>query len=335
MKLKPLRLTTALLLTGALASPIAANAELKSLTIGTNPSGTVFYLLGGGFAKLFQQKLKIRSVAQPNGGASVYLPLLDNGEMPLGMASSIESTLAYGGKAPFKRPMSNIRALARVWKIPYSYLVRNDSGIKSVADLKGKRVMVDMPTNASLSLLNKAILKSGGLTEASVQAMTSGGLIKGVDAVAEGRADAAPIATGVPALKKSHASVPGGLRILPLGDELSEAQFSDLLPGVGHWMHPPMKTRPYIDGKTKVALYSAFLNASASMEDDDVYKLAKTLHENWEQLRKDYPPLRGVKQAELAPATNTVPYHPGAIRFYKEAGLWTAAHDTQQASIAK
>ncbi|MFK7964055.1 MAG: TAXI family TRAP transporter solute-binding subunit [Burkholderiaceae bacterium] len=335
MSIKPLRLTAALLVTGALVTPFTVHAELKSLTIGTNPSGTVFYLLGSGFAKLYQQKLKIRSVAQPNGGASVYLPLLDNGEMPLGMASSIESTLAYGGKAPFKRPMSNIRALARVWKIPYSFLVRNDSGIKSVADLKGKRVMVDMPTNASLTLLNKAILQTGGLTESGVQAMTSGGLIKGVDAVAEGRVDAAPIATGVPALKKSHAAVPGGLRILPLGDAVAESEFTKRLPGVGFWAHPPMKTRPYVDGKTKVALYSAFLNASSSLTDDDAYKLAKTLHENWEQLRKDYPPLRGVKQAELAPATNTVPYHPGAVRFYKEVGLWTADHDTQQASLAQ
>jgi len=94
-------------------------------------------------------------------------------------------------------------------------------------------------------------------------------------------------------------------------------------------------TRPYIVGETKVALYSAYLNASASMADDDVYKLAKTLHENWEQLRKDYPPLRGVKQTELAPASNTVPYHPGAVRFYKETGLWTAEHDARQASLLK
>ncbi|MGB7180514.1 MAG: TAXI family TRAP transporter solute-binding subunit [Burkholderiaceae bacterium] len=312
-----------------------AKAEIKSLTIGTNPSGTVFYLLGGGFAKLFQQELKIRSVAQPNGGASVYLPLLDNGEMSLGMVSSIESALAYSGTAPFNKPMSNVRALAMVWNIPYAFIVREDSGIRSVAELKGKKVMITMPTNASLTNLNIASLKTGGLTEQDVTAMTSGGLIKGVEAVTEGRADAAPIATAVPALSKAHNSVPGGLRILPMGDAVSDAEFSAMVPGVSMWMHPPMKSRPYVRDKTKVALYGAYLNISGSMADDDAYLLTKTVHENWEKFQKDYPPTRGVKQNQLAPVPNAIPYHNGAVRFYKEAGLWTADHDKAQASLLK
>lgn len=312
-----------------------AHAEMKSLTIGTNPSGTVFYLLGGGFAKLFQQKLKIRSVAQPNGGASVYIPLLDNGEMQLGMVSSIESAMAYNGVAPFKKPLRGVRTLARVWNIPYAYLVREDSGIKTIADLKGKKVMVTMPTNASLTVLNKLSLRTGGLTEQDVNVMTSGGLIKGVNAVAEGRADAAPIATAVPALKKAHASVPGGLRIIPMGDKISDESFAKELPGVSLWTHPPMKPRPYVRGKTKVALYSAYLNISAAMADDDAYLLAKTVHENWDKFRKDYPPARSVKQAALAPVPSAIPFHPGAIRFYKEVGLWTGAHDAAQAALIK
>lgn len=312
-----------------------AVADMKSLTIGTNPSGTVFYLLGGGFAKLFQQKLKIRSVAQPNGGASVYIPLLDNGEMPLGMVSSIESAMAYNGVAPFKKSMHNIRALARVWNIPYAYLVREDSGIRTMADLKGKKVMVTMPTNASLTVLNKLLLKTGGLSESDITVMTSGGLIKGVNAVSEGRADAAPIATAVPALRKAHASVPGGLRIIPAGDVVSAPDFERLLPGVNFWVHPEMKPRPYVRGKTKVALYSSFLNISGSMQDDDAYLLAKTVYENWEKFRKDYPPARSVQQDKLAPVPNAIPFHAGAIRFYKEVGLWTDAHDAAQSALMK
>lgn len=325
----------AVLACGVLLGTRPVAAEMKSLTIGTNPSGTVFYLLGGGFAKLFQQKLKIRSVAQPNGGASVYIPLLDNGEMPLGMVSSIESAMAYNGVAPFKKPLRNIRVLARVWNIPYAFLVREDSGIRSMADLKGKKVMIEMPTNASLTVLNKLFLQTGGLAESDVNIMTSGGLIKGVGAVSEGRADAAPIATAVPALKKAHASVPGGLRIIPVGDAMTSEQFAAKLPGVNFWVHPEMKSRPYVRGKTKVALYSSFLNISGSMQDDDAYLLAKTVHENWDKFRKDYPPARSVKQDKLAPVPNAIPFHPGAIRYYKEAGLWTEAHDAAQAALLK
>ena len=54
---------------------------------------------------------------------------------------------------------------------------------------------------------------------------------------------------------------------------------------------------------------------------------------NWKKLQKDYPPLRGVPQNALAPAHNAMPYHPGAIRYWKEVGLWTAANDKQQAKL--
>jgi len=72
---------------------------------------------------------------------------------------------------------------------------------------------------------------------------------------------------------------------------------------------------------------------SASLSDDDAYKLIKTLHENWEKLREDYPPLRSVARDKLALVDVTAPYHPGAIRYFKEVGLWTDAHDAKQASF--
>ena len=80
--MKFLKSTTTLTLAAAVgafaltnASP--AQAELKSITVGSNPAGSTYFLLAGGFAKLFQQQLKIRSTAQPHAGSSVYLPLMD------------------------------------------------------------------------------------------------------------------------------------------------------------------------------------------------------------------------------------------------------------------
>ena len=61
------------------------------------------------------------------------------------------------------------------------------------------------------------------------------------------------------------------------------------------------------------------------------YAMAKALYENWKQLQKDYAPLRGVKASELVPANNPMPYHPGAVKFYKEVGLWTPANEKHDA----
>ena len=60
-----------------------ADAKLKRLNIGSNPAGSVYFLLAGGFAKMFQKELKIRSTAQPHAGSSVYIPLMDVGEIVL------------------------------------------------------------------------------------------------------------------------------------------------------------------------------------------------------------------------------------------------------------
>ena len=95
----------------------------------------------------------------------------------------------------------------------------------------------------------------------------------------------------------------------------------------------PSKTMPYVKGPTRIAAFDSYLNASKQVSDDDAYAMAKAMYENWKKLQKDYAPLRGVPQNALAPAHNAMPYHPGAVRYWKEVGLWTAANDKQQAKL--
>jgi len=61
----------------------------------------------------------------------------------------------------------------------------------------------------------------------------------------------------------------------------------------------------------------------------------RSLHENWRAINKAYGPTRSVKWAALAPASNMHPYHDGAIKYYKEIGLWTAANAKQQAAVSR
>ncbi|MEZ5652846.1 MAG: TAXI family TRAP transporter solute-binding subunit [Burkholderiaceae bacterium] len=315
-----------------LAAP-SAQAQLRSITIGTNPSGSAFYLIGGGLAKLYQEKLKIRSTAQPYAGSSVYLPLINSGEVTLGLASTVDSGLAYKGQAGFNDKNAKLRTLGQVWIIPYAFITRADSGIKTAEDLKGKRIMGDMPTSQALTLINQAIVESGGLSISDVEFMRSGGLMDGIAAVVEGRADVAPAATSMPALAKSNASVPGGLRVIANGSQGSDEFFSQRIGGVGTSVAKPNDKRPYIVGDTPVVSYATMVVTNVGMSEDDAYKLTKTMHENWAQLQKDYGPMRSVAANEVPLAKPSVPYHPGAIRYYKEAGLWSDAHAAAQAAF--
>lgn len=308
-----------------------AKAQLRSITIGTNPSGTTFYLLGGGFARLFQEKLQIRSTAQPMGGSSVYLPMVASGEMTLGVSSNIDAGMAFSGQFAFPQPMPELRAIGNVWQLPYAYITRADTGIVQMEDLRGSRVMGDMPTNVALTQINIAMLASGGLDVTDVQWQRSGGLIDGINAVTEGRTDAAPVATSMPALIEAHNAVSGGLRIIANGDLAIDGFYGELVPGTREFLQQPREASPFVIGETPIVAYDTLLVTSAALSDDDVYLLTKTMHENWADLQQDYPPIRSVSSDDFVLVNTTVPYHPGAIRYFEEAGLWTQAHAANQA----
>lgn len=324
MKLWRAAATAAIIMLGA-GQP--AIAELKNITIGTNPSGSTFYLIGSGFAKVFQEKLGIRSTAQPFAGSSVYLPSISVGDITLGLASTVDSGLAYEGRADFPQPVTSLRSLARVWNIPYAFITKADSGIVTADDLRGKRVMGDMPTSQALTLINQAIVKSGGLELDDVDFMSSGGLMDGITAVVEGRADAAPVATSMPVLLESQASVPAGLRIIANGSQAVDGFFVNEITGVTASIGMPDEKRPYIIGETPIVSYDTMLIADETMSEEDAYAITKVLYDNWTDLQADIGPLRGIAQDELALVDPSVPYHPGAVTFYKEVGLWTEAHE--------
>ena len=333
MKIRTLGTMAAAIATVGLVAAGPAQAKVKRLTIGSNPAGSVYFLLAGGFAKLFQQELKLRSTAQPHAGSSVYLPLMDKGEITLGLNSSLDSGMAFNGKAPFNQRLLGVKSLARIWILPYGFIVKENSGIKTIADLKGKRVAVKVKTNVSLAQLNRTILSVAGLTVQDVTAVDSGGVVAGINMVVEGRVDAASVATGMPAMRKAHASVPGGMRILALPEAATDAQMAKGMPGSRTFMAKPNKRMGFIRGETKIAAFDSFLNAGTSIDDEDAYMLTKTLHTNWKKLQKAYGPIRGTPQQGMAPPTNPMPYHAGAIKYWKDVGLWTAANDKQQGSL--
>lgn len=313
----------------------SAEAKLKRITVGSNPQGSVYFLLASGFAKLFQEKMGVRSNAQPHAGSSVYLPLMQAGEITLGMNSSLDSGMAWSATPPYKQATKKVRSIARVWILPYAYMVKESSGIKTLADFKGKRVVVKYKTNVSLAQANKTILSTAGLTVKDITAVDSGGVVASINMVVQGRVDAAPIATGMPAMRKAHATVPGGLRIIPLGPKGTDEFLGKGMAGLYSLNVKHSKRKPFIRGNITIAAFDSYLNAGTQVSNEDAYRMAKALYDNWKQLQKDYGPLRGTKQAKLAPANNPIPYHPGAAKYYKEVGIYTDANAKNDAMLMK
>lgn len=314
----------------AIAASTAAEAKMKRITIGSNRQGSVFFLLASGFAKTLQQQLKVRATAQPHAGSTIYLPVVNKGEMTMGLNNSMDSGAATRGTAPFRSKLSNIRAIAMVWTIPYGLMVKADSDIKQVSDLKGKKVVTVTGPIINLTNLNIAYLHSGGLSVKDITEVKSGGIVDNINKVVEGRADASAVALGMPAVRKAHAGVPGGIRILPLGAGGSDAFLGREVPGSRGLVQKPGKLRPFLTEPTRVAAFDAYLNAGKQVSADDAYTIIKTLHTQWKAMQKAYGPLRPLDMDKIVPPTNPHPYHEGVVRYWKEKGLWTDAHEKQQ-----
>jgi TRAP transporter TAXI family solute receptor len=312
-----------------LAAP--ARAALRRVTIGANPAGTNFNVIAGGFAKVIQQKLRIPSIVRPYSGSSVYIPLLERGEITLGINSALDSYLAFRGEPPYASPFTRLRGLMGVYPLGYMFWVAADSQIRRIEDLAGKRVVLNYRSLVPLDRLNRAVLATGGLTENDVDAVTAAGLPEGARLVSEGRADAVAMGYRLPLVKQMYASMPGGLRFLPLGPD--EGRVSELMPGAWVATVTPTSTDVGLEGPTRSAFYDTYLNGGLHIADDDARSLVATLHGSWTELQRDYPLLQEVDVSSLVPAHSPHPYHAGAVAYYRSVGLWTEAHERNQRAL--
>lgn len=303
----------------------------RTIKIATNPAGTLVYAASASLAKLIQEQAGRRATIQPFSGSSVYLPMLQRGELALGLNTSIDGYLAYRGLPPYSVPMHNLRTLGMIFPIDIAFMVRGDSGLRSIEDLRGKRVVVTFRANAALEQLHRGILATGGLDFDDIQAQTVAGLPEGVQALQDGSADAVPIGLGTALALQADASLPAGIRYLTMGQY--EARLPEIMPGTHVVTVEPHKGRIGISEPIRVSRVADMLNTGTHMSDDDAYAIVKTIYTNWDALRKDLPSLAGILASEMAPADNMHPYHPGAVRFYREAGLWTETHERNQREL--
>jgi len=208
-----------------------------STTIGTNPAGTAFYAVSAGLAKVISGAGPMQSIVQPYTGSSTFLPLLDSGEIDFGIVNAVEMNLGYQGPAKLKisgkNPLPhvpNTRLIMRGSPLSVSLVVRKDSPMKMVHDIKGKRVTGEYPANIAIWFHVYTELANAGLTWDDVKVVPVPAVNDGVDALVQGRADAANHAIGVAKVKEADAAV--GVRYLSLDcSSQGDARVRKAVPG--------------------------------------------------------------------------------------------------------
>ena len=329
---RTLRLVAAAGLAAALAVPTAAHAELKRITIGTNAAGTLYNQIGTAVSTLIQKNTGIPTNVRPFAGTSVYLPQMHRGDIEFGLNSALDSSIAYHGQDEYKQPLNKVRGVMLIARAYYGFYAKNSSGLTSVGDLKGKPTVMSYRAIASFDRVNQAVIATAGLTLKDVEPVVMSGIPDTIRGIVDGRVVAGGTIIGIPALREANAAVSGGLRVLELGPDDKPI---NALAGFTAAMIKPAPPFVGVSKPMKVPRFDVFLNTGAHLSADDVYKVVKTIYQNWASLQKDVPALRAIPAKDLAPPNFGHPYHEGAVRFFKEAGLWTPAHQTQQEALLK
>ncbi|UOQ94750.1 TAXI family TRAP transporter solute-binding subunit [Halobacillus shinanisalinarum] len=311
------------------------------ISIGAHQPGIAYHSTASGIATVVTSHSDLKMTVKPFSGSNAWMPLLNSGEIDFGILSYPDAKWALKGINGYPEKSKNVRLLVRGNNIVISgFTVRANSGIEKVKDLKGKRVAANYSGNQIIPRVLEAHIASAGLTWDDVQMVPVTGVGAGVNALRENRVDAA--FTGTPTvstfLEADTAIDIDGLNwggVSPENiDEFPKdvtREMQSLVPNI----KPTVFNNGFLNEKTILAQYPIALIGSSKVSEETAYRLTKVLWGHYKKLHSQFTWLQTWTPEQMFDPNPSVPYHPGAIKFFKEQGLWTEEAEQKQGELLK
>ena len=314
-------MTSARLVAFSAALLLPAAAWAQTVSIGTNPQGSLAYATGAGVAKVAIEDADVKMRVVPQGGPVVTLPLLNNGELDFTISVSVVTAFASSGGAMFKgRKQENVRMVASLFPLIVGWYTRADSPIKRISDLKGKRVPSKYTKQKIAGLFGQAMLATEGITMKDVTGVPVPNGVRGVEDFMGGKVDAVNFSLSSGKTRQAHASV-GGIRVLSARiTPETQAIVRKIAPGAVLDTIQPSPRFPGVSGPTNTLVAPFIVNASTKTPNEMVYKVVKALYAGKKKLITAHKAFGGYSPKKINRDVG-LKYHPGAVKFFKEAGL--------------
>lgn len=310
-----------ILVFSAIAPWLIGAAHAQTVSIVTTPAGSFSNSAGSALAKVIVEKAKIRAIVQAQAGTG--FEETDSGAADFNVSNSFDATFYAQGTGEYegKGKHPNIRHIAAL--IPYRVAmhVRADSPIKAIADLKGKRVSSDFNAQKTIARIIEAHLSNAGLTWNDVSKVPAPNVVRQAEDFIAGKVDVMFFALGSAAIKQAAASL-GGVRVLEINTAPdSMKRVRQLLPGAYTLQVSPNPGVEGISKPTNLIAFDMVMVSNAKVREDVVYKIVKAIYENKQDLVATFPPFAIFDPKRMPKPNEGVPFHAGALKFYKEAGL--------------
>lgn len=313
----------------ALAAPVQAQTKYNLTLSGASPEG-LWSLLGAGTNAAIAAAYPGSTVTyQTSGGGLANIGIVSSGGAELGIVHNIELAVAVAGKPPFKQPIKSLRAIAYLYNWAPMQMILTKSfaeeyGISSMEDLAAKKPPIRIAVNQRGNMvqeMNKQILAAYGISYEDVESW--GGQIvyspgaEQANLMSDRRIDMIGNGVFVPYRYFVQISKARDLVMLPLNEDVIKRVAAEtgadpytIKAGGYEWLDKDVRT---------VAL-GAILVADARMSEEDAYNITKALVEGVDKIRGVHKAMSGLTP-ELMASQNVIPYHDGALRYFKEAGL--------------
>lgn len=293
-------------------------AQKKFLTLASGSPGGVYYPLGGGMAVAIQKTTDLRCAAESTGASVENCRLVGAAESDMGMVMGSIAYKAIQGEQPFEKKFP-IVALFQMYPAPEHIVTVSGKGIKSVKDLKGKKVSIDVP-GSGCAVMAKAILEEYGFNLEKDLTIANLSQSESVQALKDGVVDAVFFNFAYPGAAVLDLAATRDIVLIPVEPAMAEKIVKKYPYYVKITI--PAKTYPKADYDVLCLGDSNVLIANKQMEEGVAYKVVKAIFENvdkgkWALI--NVHPIAG----QLTPKNgmnSPIELHPGAIRYFKEVG---------------
>lgn len=310
---------------GYVALPGAQAQQITRITVGGSGPGATAYILAGGLAELINTKVKhpkLRITAQTTKGFVENSRLVDSGQMDMGMNSTPLLYAHHQGAKPFNKKATNVRVGIPVGTSAHQWVTFENSGIKTISDLAGKRVSIG-PRGSSTAVQSERILQAYGiLDKVKISRL---GFAEAPSALQDGKLDAYGITSTLPTPSVVQTAAQGKLYLLPIDKDKLDS-LKKKFPG---YFSFTLKAGSY-DGQKKDVLclgYNFYLIANKDLVPAWVmYDITKHLLDpQWRTFLLSLP-TKGYAALDFAPDLENlsvagVPFHAGNVKYWEEKGV--------------
>jgi TRAP transporter TAXI family solute receptor len=298
-------------------------AQPRFLSVGTAPPGGAFFVVGGALSEVLeahQAEHGWRVTAEATKGSQENIRRLAKGELDVALCNAAITYFAVRGTEGWEQAY-DLRAIMTLAPNVALFLTPQSSGIRTLQGLKGKRVVVG-PAGAGFEYFLRPILAAHGVQYEDFTALNSTQM-GAVDMLSDGSAAVAFLGGAIPTASITQAAAGGDIFFIPFEEEARQALIRDY-----SFFRPAVIPAGTYRGQDQefegLDVGSMHLITTAAQDEALVYAITKTLYENRAEVVERHPAGKAIQPKNVVRDTGLA-FHPGAIRYYREIGIWPEA----------